>query len=308
MDKKILIAMMLLAGFFLQAAEMISTENLNIRDPFIITDRENNRYLLYKSNGHGVDVYISQDLKTWQDRKTVFTPDEKIAKYHDFWAPEVHEYQGKYYLFITLSPKGGCRGTWCFRSDSPMGPFLRFSEKPLTPEDWFALDGTLWVDRDGKPYMVFCHEWVQITTGTICAVPLADDLSKTIGEPFLLFSSEEAPWSVPSKKRKSRVTDGPWLHRMQDGSLIMLWSTFDAKGYVTGIARSSDGTLRGTWTQVPKTLFDRNGGHPMIFRTLTGTPTVLLHSPNSPGGKERLTMIPVQEKDGILVPTDTVKN
>ena len=113
---------------------------------------------------------------------------------------------------------------------------------------------------------------------------------------------------VPSKKRKSRVTDGPWLHRMQDGSLIMLWSTFDAKGYVTGIARSSDGTLRGKWTQVPKTLFDRNGGHPMIFRTLTGTPTVLLHAPNSPGGKERLTMIPVQEKDGILVPTDTVKN
>jgi hypothetical protein len=27
-----------------------------------------------------------------------------------------------------------------------------------------ALDGTLWVE-DGVPYMIFCHEWIQITDG-----------------------------------------------------------------------------------------------------------------------------------------------
>jgi hypothetical protein len=39
-----------------------------------------------------------------------------------------------------------------------------------------TLDGTLWVE-DELPYMVFCHEWVQIKDGTVESVRLKDDLS-----------------------------------------------------------------------------------------------------------------------------------
>ena len=31
----------------------------------------------------------------------------------------------------------------------------------LRPADKPTLDGTFWVDKDGKPYMVYCYEWLQ---------------------------------------------------------------------------------------------------------------------------------------------------
>jgi hypothetical protein len=43
-----------------------------------------------------------------------------------------------------------------------------------------AIDGTLWVEN-GTPYMVYCHEWVQIAIWDMELVPLAPDLSKPLG-------------------------------------------------------------------------------------------------------------------------------
>ncbi|UKI17739.1 MAG: hypothetical protein L6V80_06255 [Bacteroidales bacterium] len=46
--------------------------------------------------------------------------------------------------------------------------------------DEMALDGTLWVE-DGKPYMVYCHEWVQVMDGEMKVVELTRDLSAREG-------------------------------------------------------------------------------------------------------------------------------
>ena len=50
------------------------------------------------------------------------------------------------------------------------------------PTDMMTLDGTLW-EEDGIPYMVYCHEWVQVTNGGVGYVQLKADLSDTAGEP-----------------------------------------------------------------------------------------------------------------------------
>ena len=60
------------------------------------------------------------------------------------------------------------RGTWIYASDTPAGLFRPVSDTPATPEDMMALDGTLFMDGD-RPYMVFCHEWVQAKVGGMCA-------------------------------------------------------------------------------------------------------------------------------------------
>jgi len=41
--------------------------------------------------------------------------------------------------------------------------------------DRMAFDGTLWVE-EGQPYMIYCHEWVQVEDGTMELVELAPDL------------------------------------------------------------------------------------------------------------------------------------
>ena len=52
-------------------------------------------------------------------------------------------------------------------SDKAEGPYRPMEDKTYLPAEKPTLDGTLWVDTDGKPYMVYCYEWLQTWDGTI---------------------------------------------------------------------------------------------------------------------------------------------
>lgn len=143
-----------------------------------------------------------------------------------------------------------------------------------------TLDGTLWVE-DGVPYMVFCHEWLQVKDGTIELIRLKDDLSDVVGESRTLFHGSDGPWVVgPKEYPGAYVTDGPFLYQTKTGKLLMLWSSGGAQGYTTGIAVSQTGKIKGPWTQVREPLFKADGGHAMIFKRFDGTLMLVLHQPN----------------------------
>ena len=80
------------------------------------------------------------------------------------------------------------------RADSPEGPFVPVSDGPIPPANFMTLDGTLYVDRAGKPWMVYAHEWLQVTDGKMEAVPLKSDLTAAEGDPVSLFKASDAPW------------------------------------------------------------------------------------------------------------------
>ena len=193
------------------------------------------------------------------------------------------------------------RGTAVLKAESPLGPFVPHSDGCVTPRDWECLDGTLYVDKAGKPWMVFCHEWVQAGDGEVDAIPLTDDLSAPAGEPRLLFRASEAPWCKVmhhSSGVDGCVTDGPFFWRTADGTLLCLWASFSAGGYTEGVAVSSNGEIDGTFTQV-EPLFMDDGGHGMVFRALDGQLYLTLHSPNA-HLEERPFFHPITERDGRL--------
>ena len=177
-------------------------EDINIRDPFILTDRENGVYYLYgtsgdarrKELGYGFDVFVSRDLEEFSEPTVVFSPSDGFWGKYDFWAPEVHFYKGKYYMFASFKADGKCRATHILRSDSPMGPFVPVSDTPATPAGQECLDGTLYVE-DGIPYIVYSHEWLQVKDGEMCARRLSDDLTEAVGEPILLFRASGPSWA-----------------------------------------------------------------------------------------------------------------
>ncbi len=185
-------------------------------------------------------------------------------------------------MFMSFKAEGVCRGTQILVADSPKGPFLPISDGPVTPRDWECLDGTLFVDNKAQPWIVFCHEWVQVGDGTIYALPLSADLTTATGLPQLLFYASEASWAqeINSNKRKGYVTDGPWLHRLANGGLLMLWSSFGAGAYTVGMARSESGDILGPWKQLPMPLYAGDGGHCMVFRTFDGQLLLAFHRPN----------------------------
>lgn len=274
---------------------MIAREDLYIRDPFLVC--EGGRYVLFESNGHGVSARESTDLQTFSDPTVVFTPPEGFWATQDFWAPEVHRYGGAYYLFLSLKSPDACRGTQIFRSDALLGPYEAISDGPVTPRDWECLDGTLYLE-DGRPYMVFCREWLQVQDGEMYAMPLTDDLTAAAGEPVFLFSASQSGWAqAMDKEGKNFITDGPFLHRTADGTLLMLWSSFRGP-YCEAVSVSESGKLAGPWRHESELLYTDDGGHGMLFRDTAGRLCLILHAPNR--GPERAKIFFVREDGGRL--------
>ena len=280
--------------------------DINIRDPFVLVHE--GAYYLYGTRGatcwgpaDGFDVYVSRDMEEWDGPFVCFHNDGSFWADRNYWAPEVYFYQGAFYMFASFKNPDVRRGTAVLKAESPLGPFVPHSDGCVTPRDWECLDGTLYVDKAGKPWMVFCHEWVQAGDGEVDAIPLTDDLSAPAGEPRLLFRASEAPWCKVmhhSSGVDGCVTDGPFFWRTADGTLLCLWASFSAGGYTEGVAVSDNGEIDGTFTQV-EPLFMDDGGHGMVFRALDGQLYLTLHSPNA-HLEERPFFHPITERDGRL--------
>ena len=266
---------------------MLRREDIRIRDPYIYTDVENKCYYMYGTTALDVgtlaakntfSVYKTYDLENFEEPKVIF--DGSACGFwadRDFWAPELHKYKGKYYLFGSCKAEGKLRGTEIFVCDTPDGVFTPLSDAPITPSDWQCLDGTLYVENE-IPYIVFCREWVQVKDGEIWAMALADDLKAPASEPFMLFKASDNPnVSCITRHEGCYCTDGPFLFR-EDGKLKMIWSSFYDGRYLVLEAESD--FLGGKWTH-GGSKFDFDGGHAMLFYTLDGERMISLHRPNT---------------------------
>jgi hypothetical protein len=89
------------------------------------------------------------------------------------------------------------------------------------------------------------------------------------------------------------------MHRLKNGELIMIWSSFGNDGYFVSVLKSDNGEIDGKW-HPQNMLFDKHGGHGMLFYDLNDDLKIVFHSPNSPAGDERALILKLTEKDGML--------
>ena len=269
--------------------QTVPLEELVIRDPCILL--HDGLYYLYCSMPPGYGCYVSKDLQRWAGPYKVYQPPEGHPGIDCWWAPECHAYQDKFYLFATYkSAITEKRGVSIFCAGTPLGPFEELS-RPCPPQ-WDTIDGTLYVDKQGNPWMVFVHEWTSMPdqVGDFSVAPLSGDLTRFIGEPQPMFKATELPGSPDN-----HVTDGCWLYRTTNDTLIMLWSGFSKDGYVQAQARSQTGEVTGPWEQLPLLYkkggsITQDGGHGMIFTTLEGRIMLCMHSPNG-GAPARVKLV-----------------
>jgi beta-xylosidase len=192
-----------------------------------------------------------------------------------------------------------------YRADNPLGPFEDIADGAISPRDWDAIDGTLYIDGQNNPWLVFVHEWTSMPdhNGSMVAGRLSEDFTKLISEPIHLFYAKDPVWAT------SGVTDGPYLYREDDGTLMMIWSNFSEKGYVVAQMRSQSGEIQGPWEQAPLLyqkdlcpVFTADGGHGMIFQRNDGVFMLSLHSPQhlKEGEFEKLLLLEVEDSDGCI--------
>ena len=282
--------------------------DIHIRDPFVLP--HDGVYYLYGTRAgnvwgamDGFDCYTSQDLEDWQGPFEVFHKPADLDADRAYWAPECYEKDGVFHLIATLGRPDGRKGVHVLRADDPLGPFTYVGQ--LTDPEQSCIDGTVYTAPDGTPWLVYSHSLEDVPEGDMDAVRLSDDLERTVGDPVTLFKASDAPWSVPVPFAKPEFgidgpayfSDGPFLTHLQDGRLVMLWSSWSAHGgYAVGQAYSETGELAGPWIQCPEPVLT-HGGHGMLFTGFDGLRRYTLHAPNDPG-QERPAFLTVGEQDG----------
>lgn len=284
------------------------TSDGRVRDPFVL--EHNGKYYVYGTrladNGYG--CCVSEDLENWSAPKQVFAAYDGFDGVGDYWAPECHEYNGKFYLFATYrSGETQKRGTAVFVSDNPDGPFEPHSDGHVTPKYRDCIDGTLYIDENGVPWMFYVNEWTSEPDGIggMAVVRMSDDLKQTVGEAKVIFNAKEA------FRADGSITDGPFAYRTAGGRLLLLWSTDKKNGYCVGIAVSDNGRPDGNWYHHPVSLYEQDafheleGGHPMIFEK-DGQLLMAIHAPNSCGEDffETVHFIPVKDTGEMLIKDD----
>lgn len=314
----------MITGF--RTVKKVKTAEIHMRDPFIFAFGQEKKYYLFGTtfaDGCGdqdpiFEVYVGSDLQEWEGPYVAFQPPKGFWGVRHYWAPEVFEIDGRFYMFASF--KGGIgehRGTGILVADHPAGPYRPHSDGPVTPGHWECLDGTYYEDESGQRWMIFCHEWTQIFEGRIKAVRLSADLKKSEGKPIEILNAAHMPWirhfGDPRIEKTGFLTDAPFMYKAKNGELLMLWSSYSVPGYgdeglggyTVAVARSKNGQMAANWEHDDQLLLDRNAGHSSLFRDFGGQLYICTHYPDTPHGSERLLFLKINEvENGIAIATE----
>ena len=273
----------------------VPLDSIVLSDPFILADQTTRQYYM---TGTGGMLWKSKNLSTWEGPYKVAEtdPNSWMGPKPMIWAAEIHSYKNNYYYFATFTNRAvkidsvqgrviERRASHVLVSEKPDGPYVPMRDSTYLPADKPTLDGTFWVDKNGKPYMVYCYEWLQNLNGTIEKIELKSDLSGSIGAGKVLFRASDSPWSREKDDtghdRPNKVTDGPFLFQTKTGRLGMIWTSWIYDVYTQGVAYSASGTLDGPWIQEQDPITPPNYGHGMLFQTLDGKLLMSVHSHKS---------------------------
>lgn len=246
-------------------------------DPYILKSSDGNFYMYGTSGINGFKAYSSPDLVNWKDEGIVYegaTPESWTVDC--FWAPEVYERNGKYYIWYSANWKqnptneGENFKIGVAVSDKPTGPFVEMNGGPVFDPGYPIIDVNLYFDDEsGRVYLYYsrcCYkhavesevaDWAkaqgwydEIEESWIYGVELKPDFSGVIGEPVLLLrppvkmDDKQAEWesrSVTSHEVNRRWTEGSYTIKHGD-TFYMMYSAnfFGGANYAVGYATSKN--------------------------------------------------------------------
>lgn len=248
-------------------------------DPFLLNSSIDSTFYMYgtSENLNGFKAYASKDLNNWEDRGIVYDSSQDSTWGENcFWAPEVYERDGKFYLWYSANWKHNpTNEAENFRigvavSDSPTGPFKDMHAQPVFDPGYPIIDANLYFnDEAGKVYLYYsrcCYihavdseisEWAiakgwyeEIEESWIYGVELKPDFSGVIGQPVLLLqppsqlNDAQSEWesrSVTSREVNRRWNEGSFLFK-EANTYYMMYSAnfFGGQNYAVGYATATN--------------------------------------------------------------------
>lgn len=258
-----------------------------VGDPFVLYASDGHYYLYGTGGGarDGFVVYSSDDLADWKAEGQVYTGNTADSWCTGaFWAPEVFERNGKFYMFYSAQWKDNPNNEkenyriGVAVADKPTGPFRDLVNRPVFDPGYPIIDADVFFDDNGRAYLYYsrcCYkhpvesevaEWARkkgwydkIEESWVYGVPLKADFTGVTGNPVLLLkppfrmNDPQSEWesrSVTSHEVNRRWTEGSYTFKHGDTYYIMYSANFfGGANYAVGYATGK--TPLGPFTKAP---------------------------------------------------------
>jgi beta-xylosidase len=173
----------------------------------------------------------SRDLVNWTREGSVF--DEPPAwSAGSYWAPEIAEHRGRFFVYYTARKKGGPLCVAVATASTPAGPWT--DHGPIVCQDLGSIDAAPATGEDGRRYLVWKEDGNSRKQPTpLWLQPLSEDGTALTGTPTEILRNE-APW-------EKNLVEGPFILQ-RDGWFYLFYSAAGCCGrscdYRVGVARA----------------------------------------------------------------------
>ena len=213
-----------------------------------------------QADGNIFPVLHSSDFARWQWIAGALRPLSAPAA-SAYWAPEVAERDGTFYLYYSAAGGGGDEGhrLRAAVADRPEGPFT--DAGVLLPDEGFSIDAHPFRDpKDGQWYLFFAKDFFDERVGTGTAVvPLQDDMIMPAAPPVTVLRAS-LDWQIYQRNRTLygrqwdawHTVEGPCVVE-HDGLYYCLYSggAWHSENYGVGygVAEHPLGPYRDEWSR-----------------------------------------------------------
>lgn len=230
-----------------QPAAAVYRNPLNVQrigDPFVLKAADG-KYYCYATSAveQGFKAWSSDDMIHWNEEGFVYEKTDSSWGFRQFWAPEVVEHRGRYYMYYTArwKEKDSLR-LGVAAADGPLGPFVDAADRPMFDFGYAAIDGNVLIDEDGGNYLYYSRDCSEnVVDGKreshIYGIRLADDMLSVRGDPVLLLRPDQ-DWELKSGPDRF-WNEGPFVLK-RGGLYYLMYSAnfFAGRDYSVGYAVS----------------------------------------------------------------------
>lgn len=192
-----------------------------VHDPALVAGAEGEPWYVYstgdaRENAGAIQVRRSTDAgATWEYLGTAWGPSdsprwaqEAVPGVTNYWAPELYEHDGTWYLYYAASTFGSNRSVIGLRTSPTLDPedpdygWVDRGEvwRSEPTDDYNAIDAGIVEDADGTPWMVFGSYWSGIQVVELAwpdGLPVAGDEPQPLASRLSSPHAIEAPYVVP---------------------------------------------------------------------------------------------------------------
>lgn len=230
-------------------------------DPFVV--KHGDIYYYCYSAGNGVAVSKAENIHkiSRKNGKKVYTAPEGTMYSKEYWAPELHYINGRWYIYVAADDGNNVSHRMYVLgalSDDPMGEFEMLG-KICDPSDKWAIDGTV-LEHEGQLYFLWSGWEGDTNVRQDIYIAKMSSPAKISGERVML-SHPEYEWETRAcTNGLPTINEGPQILK-KDKTIHIVYSASGSWSdeYCLGMLTYRGGDILDPkcWTKSPEPVFSK---------------------------------------------------